>query len=154
MAGPHEGVELTQSTSNLLGLPILIAAVLVAIVVSQFAHGDVSATVLGGCAGAAVLDALFARYLTRNLRATLTVTSDEITFTKQQGKEPASPLVIRRTDGGTLSFRTARNGPFGSQYTGYILKLHDNATGDEVFAGAFGRRRVQQACESQGWSFS
>ncbi len=29
-----------------------------------------------------------------------------------------------------------------------------NATGKEVYTGAFGRRKVQQACESQGWSFS
>jgi hypothetical protein len=46
------------------------------------------------------------------------------------------------------------NGPVGLQYTGYVLKLRDNATGEEVYAGAFGRRKVQQACESQGWSFS
>jgi hypothetical protein len=46
------------------------------------------------------------------------------------------------------------NGPVGLPYTGYVLKLHDNATGKDVYAGAFGRRKVQQACESQGWSFS
>jgi hypothetical protein len=28
------------------------------------------------------------------------------------------------------------------------------ATGKEVYAGAFGRRKVQQARQSQGWSFS
>ena len=44
--------------------------------------------------------------------------------------------------------------PVGSDHTGYVLKLRDNATGKEVYAGAFGRRKVQQACESQGWSFS
>jgi hypothetical protein len=48
----------------------------------------------------------------------------------------------------------AANGLVGSQYTGYALKLRDNSTGKEVYAGAFGRRKVQQACESQGWSFS
>jgi hypothetical protein len=53
-----------------------------------------------------------------------------------------------------LSFRMAANGPVGSEYTGYALKLRDNATGKEVYAGAFGRRKVQQACESQGWPFS
>jgi hypothetical protein len=37
---------------------------------------------------------------------------------------------------------------------GYALKLRDNATGKEVYAGAFGRGKVRQACESQGWSFS
>ena len=46
------------------------------------------------------------------------------------------------------------NGLVGSGYTGYVLKLRDNATGEEVHAGAFGRRKVRQACESQGWSFS
>jgi hypothetical protein len=43
----------------------------------------------------------------------------------------------------------------GSQYTGYMLKLRDAATGREVFAGVFGgRKRVQEACEAQGWRFS
>jgi hypothetical protein len=48
----------------------------------------------------------------------------------------------------------AANGPVGVVYAGYALKLRDNSTGNEVYAGAFGRRKVQQACESQGWSFS
>jgi hypothetical protein len=48
----------------------------------------------------------------------------------------------------------AANGPVGSEYTGYALKLRDNATGQEIYAAAFGRRKVRQACESQGWSFS
>ena len=46
------------------------------------------------------------------------------------------------------------NGLVGSGYTGYVLELRDNATGKEVYAGAFDRGKVQQACESQGWSFS
>jgi hypothetical protein len=154
MSVPTDRVELEQSASNLLALPIFIAIILVAVVVSQFAHGNVSAVVVGICAGAAVLDALMAWYFARHLGSSMTVTTDEISFTKQQGKRPPARYVIRRTDGSTLSFRVARNGPFGSEYTGYILKLRDNATGDEVFAGAFGRRRVQQACESQGWSFA
>ena len=62
--------------------------------------------------------------------------------------------VIERAAGSTLSFRMSANGPVGSQYTGYALKLRDNATGKEVYAGAFGRGKVQQACKSQGWSFS
>jgi hypothetical protein len=62
--------------------------------------------------------------------------------------------VIQRVDGSTLSFRVAANGPVGSKNTGYILKLRDNATGHEVFAGAFGRKKVQEACEAQGWSFN
>jgi hypothetical protein len=47
----------------------------------------------------------------------------------------------------------AANGPVGSEHTGYVLKLRDEATGHEVFAGAFGRGKVQHACELQGWSF-
>ena len=62
----------------------------------------------------------------------------------------APQQVIQRAAGSTLSFRMGAKGPVGSQYTGYALKLRDNATGKEVYAGAFGRRKVQQACESQG----
>jgi hypothetical protein len=147
-------IELRQTTSNQLGLPLLIGAALVAIVVSQFAHGDASPTVLGVCAGAAVLDVLLALYLMRNLRSDLVVTRDDITFTRRQGKRPPSRFVISRTDHSTLTFRASRNGPMGSKYTGYTLKLRDTATGDEVIVGAFGRKRVQQACESLGWSFA
>lgn len=43
-----------------------------------------------------------------------------------------------------LSFGMAANGPAGSG-TGYVLKLRNNATGQEVHARAFGRRKVQQA---------
>lgn len=149
MSNAPSQVELQQSTGNLLGLPILIAVVVVALVVSEFAHGSASPTVLGICGGAALLDVVFARYVMRNMGSTLTVTPDEITFTRRHGLT----ATIRRSEGSTLSFRTGRNGPFGSEYTGYVLKLRDNATGQEVFAGAFGRPRVQRACESQGWTF-
>jgi hypothetical protein len=66
------------------------------------------------------------------------------------------PPPCRSHRGGvsTLSFRVGRNRPMGSKSTGHVLKLRGNTTGDEVFAGAFGRRSVQQAFESQGWSFS
>jgi hypothetical protein len=53
-----------------------------------------------------------------------------------------------------LGFSMVVNSPVSSDCTGYVLKLRDNATGKEVYAGAFGRRKVQQACQSQGWSFS
>jgi len=154
MSSPQGRVELQQSTSNLLTLPIFIGVVLGAVVISQFAHGHVSASVLGVCGAAAVLDVLMALYFMRNLGSTLVVTPDDITFTRRQGRRPPSHFAIKRTDGSTLSFRVAANGPIGSKYTGYILKLRDNASGDEVFAGAFGRKRVQQACEAQGWSFA
>jgi hypothetical protein len=88
--------------------------------------------------------------------STLVVTADDITFTRRhrRGQGPPSQQAIRRAAGSTLSFRMAANGLVGSGYTGYVLKLRDDATGKEVYAGAFGRRKVQQACESQGWSFS
>ena len=83
-------------------------------------------------------------------------TSRHDTFTRRhrRGKGPPPQQVIQRAVGSMLSFRMAANGPVGSEYPGYVLKLRDNATGKEVYAGAFGRRKVQQACESQGWSFS
>jgi hypothetical protein len=148
---PTDGrVELRQTTSNIVALPIFFGVVLVAIVVRQFFPSP-NPVVLGVCGGFAVLDLLFAAYLLRNIGSTLVVTLDTITFTK---KLPAPPQVIQRTAGTTLTFRTAANGPMGSKYTGYTLKLHDNATGAEVPADMFGRRRVQDACEALGWTFS
>jgi hypothetical protein len=110
-------IELRQSAANLLGLPILIAVCLLAVIVRQLFVRPPSAIVLGVCAAAAALDIVLVVYLLHNMGSTLVVTADE-------------------------------------QYTGYVLKLRDNATGKEVYAGAFGRRKVQQACKSQGWSFS
>jgi hypothetical protein len=40
--------------------------------------------------------------------------------------------VIQRSAGSMLSVRVGANGPVGLQYTGYVLKLRDNATGKEV----------------------
>jgi hypothetical protein len=146
-------IELRQSAANMLGLPILIAVCVVAVVVRQL-FGQPSAIVLGVCAAAAALDVALAVYLLRNMGSTLTVTADDITFTRHPRRGPAPQQVIQRAAGSTLSFRVGANGPVGSQYTGYVLKLRDNATGKEVYAGAFGRRKVQQACQAQGWSFS
>ena len=145
-----------QSTINVLQYPILVAVVLLAIVIRQFFGSPPSAVVLGVCAGLAALDIVWAVVSLRNIGAALIVTAQDITFTRRHrpGKSPATPQVIQRTAGSTLSFRVAANGPVGSEYTGYVLKLRDNATGKEVYAGTFGRRKVQQACESQGWSFS
>ena len=150
----REQIELRQSVANMLGLPILIALCVLAIVVRQLFGSPPSAIVLGVCAAVAALDVVLAGYLLRNLGSTLVVTADDITFARHPRRGPAPPQVIRHTAGSTLSFRVAANGPVGSQYTGYALKLRDNSTGQEVYAGAFGRRKVQQACESQGWSFS
>ena len=85
----------------------------------------------------------------------MVVTPDDITFTRQRGrKRPVNQQVIQRVDDSVLTFRMAANGPVGSEHTGYALKLRDNATGCEVYAGAFGRGRVQRACASQGWRFA
>jgi hypothetical protein len=148
--------ELRQSAANVLQLPGLFAVVLVAIVIRQLFVHPPSTIILGVCAGLAALDIVLAVYLMRNMGSTLVVTADDITFTRRhrRGKGPPSQQVIQRSAGSILSFRMAANGPVGSEYTGYALKLRDNATGREVYAGAFGRRKVQQACESQGWSFS
>jgi len=147
-------VELRQSATNMLALPILIAVCVLAVVVRELFGSPPSAIVLGVCAAAAVLDIVLAVYLLRNLGSTLVVTADDITFARHPRRGPAPQQVIQRAAGSTLSFRVATNGPIGSQYTSGALKLRDNATGREVYAGAFGRRKVQQACESQGWSFS
>jgi hypothetical protein len=147
-------VELRQSAANLLGLPILIAVCLIAVIVRELFVHPPSAIILGVCAAAAALDIVLAAYLLRNMGSTLVVTADDITFTRRRRSGPAPQQVIQRAAGSTLSFRVGANGPVGLQYTGYVLKLRDNATGNEVYAGAFGRRKVQQACQEQGWSFS
>jgi hypothetical protein len=147
-------VELRQSASNMLGLPILIAVCLIAIVIRQLFGQPPSGIVLSVCAAVAVLDIVLAVYLLRNMGSTLIVTADEITFARRPRKGSAPPQTIERTADSTLSFRTAANGPIGGDYTGYVLKLRDNATGKEVYAGAFGRGKVRRACESQGWTFS
>jgi hypothetical protein len=148
--------ELRQSAANVLQLPGLFAVVLLAIVVRQLFVHPPSAIILGICAGLAALDLVLTVYLLRNTGSTLVVTADDITFTRRRrrGKGPAPQQVIQRAAGSMLSFRMAANGPVGSEYTGYVLKLRDNATGTEVYTGAFGRRKVRRACESQGWSFS
>jgi hypothetical protein len=140
-------VELRQSTANLLQFPLFIAIILIAVALRV--EGAQSTVVYIICAGGAVLDVVFARYLLRN-RARLIVTPDEISFSRGKG---SAGQIIRRVDGSSLSFRVAANGPVGSKYTGYVLKLRDNVTGREVFAGDFGRGKVRKACESQGWSF-
>jgi len=155
MPVPLGRVELRQSRSNQIGLAIFIAIVLAAVVVSQLFARRPGAVVFIVSGVAFALDALLAWYLVRNSGSTLVVTADDITFTRYQGrKRPTNQLVIARTPESRLSFRAAANGVVGSEYTGYALKLRDDSTGKEVYAGAFGRRQVQQACESQGWSFS
>jgi hypothetical protein len=149
--------ELRQPAANLLQGPVLLAVVLLAAVVRELFTHPPSTIILGVCAGLAALDIGLAAYSLSKIPSTLVVTADDITFTRRhrRGKgRPPPPQVIQRAAGSMLSFRMAANGPVGSEYPGYVLKLRDNATGKEVYAGAFGRRKVQQACESQGWSFS
>jgi hypothetical protein len=150
----REKIELRQSATNLISFPILLGVVLLAAIIRELFVHPPSTIILAVCAAAVVLDMVLAAYFLRNMGSTLVVTADDITFTRHRRKGPADPQVIQRTAGSTLSFRMSANGIAGSQYTGYALKLRDNATGQEVYAGAFGRRKVQQACESQGWSFS
>lgn len=148
--------ELRQSAANVLQGPVLLGIVLLAAIIrGLFAHPP-STIILIVFAVALALDIILAGYAMRNIGATLVVTADDITFTRRhrRGKSAPTPQVIQRAAGSKLSFRMAANGMVGSQYTGYALKLRDNATGEEVYAGAFGRRKVQRACESQGWSFS
>jgi hypothetical protein len=147
-------IELRQSAANLLSLPILIAVCLVAVIIRQLFVHPPSAIVFGVCAGAAALDIVLTVYFLRNMGSTLTVTADDITFTRRRRTRPAPQQIIQRTADSTLTFRMAANGPVGSEYTGFALKLRGSSTGKEVYAGAFGRRKVQQARESQGWRFS
>jgi hypothetical protein len=160
-AGPVTSIsrgraELRQPAANLLQGPVLLAVVLLAVVIRELFVHPPSTIILGVCAGLAALDIVMAVYSLSKIPSTLVVTADDITFTRRhrRGKGPPPQQVIQRAAGSMLSFRMAANGPVGSEYTGYALKLRDNATGKEVYAGAFGRRKVQQACESQGWSFS
>jgi hypothetical protein len=138
-----------------LAFPGFIAVVLAAIVVRQLFGHPPSAVIIAICAVLAVLDVVFARYLLRTGRATFAVTPSDITFTPRPGtrNKPPSAQVIRRVGGSALSFRLQSGGMVGGQVQ-YRLKLRDDATGEEVAATPFGRRKVRRACESQGWRFS
>jgi predicted branched-subunit amino acid permease len=68
-------VVLRQSNANALGLPILIAVVLVAIVVSQLFARRPSTAVFVGCAAVAVLDVFFGWYFFREGGSTLVITA-------------------------------------------------------------------------------
>src|SRR5580658_7223923 len=89
-------IELRQSAANLLGLPILIAVCLVAVVVRELFVHPPSARVVGVCAGAAALDIVLSVYLPRTMAPTLTVAADDITFTRRRRSNPAPQQVIQR----------------------------------------------------------
>jgi len=133
---------------------VVIAVGLIAVVVRQLFVHPPSAIVFGVCAVAAVLDGALAWYVLHAGAATFVVTPTDITFTERKvarGKLPPSH-VIQRTGDSMLSFQVQDNGISGNAQS--LLKLRDNSTGEEVAATLFGRRKVQRACESQGWHFS
>jgi hypothetical protein len=160
VAGDHARLRETRTDvlrSPAFGPVVLIAVVLIAVVVRQLFVHPPSAIVFGVCAAGALLDVALAWYLLRVGGAIFTVTPTDITFIARpiahaQGKRPP-PQVIRRTGGSTLSFRVQDKGIAGDQAQS-LLKLRDDATGQEVAATVFGRRKVRRACESQGWPFS
>jgi hypothetical protein len=141
--------EIEQSAADAASLPILIAVVLVAIVVRQLFPPGPEPAVLYVCAAAAVLDVVFWRWAVRRGRATFVVTAQDITFARAGG----ATQVLHRVPDSKLSFRLKSNGFIGGQ-SQFLLKLRDDATGQEVPAGSFGRSKVRRACESQGWTFS
>jgi hypothetical protein len=150
----HQTV-LRQSKGNLLGLPILIAICDIAVILREAFAKHPSTVVIAVCVVVAALTVVLTVYFLRNLSATLVVTYDEITFSRRRvgGFNKFTPAQIHRATDSKLIFRSARNGPFGADFTGYTFVLHDDATGQEVGVGSFGRREVQDACEAEGWSF-
>ena len=146
--------ELRQNRANMLAFPGLLMVVLLAVCVSNlFAHPS-NPVVFGVCGALGVLDIFFGWFLLRAGSVTFAVTPQSITFTAAQGKgtRKLTPRVIGRTEGGTLSFRLASGGNLADDQA--TLKLHDDATGNEVPVLPFGRHQIKQACESQGWRFS
>jgi hypothetical protein len=152
--------ELRETRTDVFGYPaffpvLVIAVLLIAVVVRQLFVHPPSAVVFIVCAVGAVLDVALAWYLLRVGGAIFVATPSDITFTPRPvalGKRPP-PQVIRRASGSTLSFRVRQDGIIGDQAQS-LLKLRDDATGQEVAVAVFGRRRVRRACESQGWPFS
>lgn len=146
--------ELHQSRSSVLALPGLIAVCLVAIVVRQFIGQPPSPTTLIVCGVAALLDVPIAIFCWRNGAASLIVTPTDITFVRQGTRDkPATTLSLARAADSKLRFRLQSNGFVGGQPQ-YLLKLHDDGTGNELPVTTFGRRPVRQACEAQGWQFA
>ncbi|MBV9487979.1 MAG: hypothetical protein JO246_18235 [Frankiaceae bacterium] len=144
--------EVRLSNADAVALPIFIAVVLLAIVVRQFIPPPPSAITLAVCGALGVLDAIFARWLLRRGTARFVATPDEIRIERPARSPDAKPEVLHRSPETTLSFRLKSNGVVGEQVS-YLLKLHDNATGDELLVDLFGKRKVRQACEAQAWQF-
>jgi len=151
--------ELRETKTDVLGYPaffpiFLIALGLIAVVVRQLFVHPPSTAVFIVCGVLAVLDAAFGWYLMRLGGTILVATRTDITFTARpvsQGRRPP-PQVIRRASGSRLSFREQHGSNGGRARS--VLKLHDEATGQEVATTGFARHRVRRACESQGWPFS
>lgn len=145
--------EITQSPQDMLGLPLLIAIVLVAVVARQFLPPPANPVVVIVCGVIAVFDGAFVLWVLRQKTPNLVVTPDQITFTRQQGTPKEKSFTITHSPESKLRFRLVSNGFIGGQMQ-MVLKLRDEATGTEVPASSFGKRKVRQACESQGWTFS
>jgi hypothetical protein len=147
--------EIEQSAADVVAFPLFLAVVLLAVVLRQLFPPGPSTVVLVICAVAAVLDLIMARWFLRRSRATFVVTANDITFTPAQasGGKVSPPLVLEHAADSILRFRMRSNGFVGGQIV-YVLKLRDETTGTEIPAGTFGKRKVKQACEAQGWTFS
>ena len=157
MSVTTERAEIEQSPQDMLGLPVLVAIVLVAIVVRQLFPPGPDLIVMIVCGVVALLDVWLTFYLLRQGHVSFVVTSDDITFTRwlspRKGGGKGKEFVIHRTPDSKLRFRLQSNGMIGGQIQ-YLLKLRDEATGTEIPATSFGKRKVRQACESQGWTFA
>ena len=149
--------EIEQSPQDLLGLPVLVAIVLVAIVVRQLFPPGPDKIVMIVCGVVALLDVALTFYLLRQGHVTFVVTAEDIRFTRwlspRKGGGKGKEYVIQRAPESKLRFRLQSNGMIGGQIQ-YLLKLRDEATGTEVPATSFGKRKIRQACESQGWTFA
>lgn len=146
---------LRETRADILALPGILAVFLLAAILRVAFASSPSVSAIVVCAVLVGLDALLAWYVLRTGAATFVVTADDITFTPRPGtgRTRPPPQVIRRSPGGTLSFHLKDGGNVAGQQAFY-LHLRGNATGQEISATTFGRRKVRRACESQGWHFS
>ena len=103
-------------------------------VIRQLSVYPPSTIILGSCAALAPLDIVLAVYLLRNMGSTWSLprTTSPSPGGADWARSPPPQQIIRRAAGSILSFGMAANGPAGSGHTGYVLKLRDNATGQEV----------------------
>jgi hypothetical protein len=146
---------LRETRADVLAFPGFIGVVMIVafIRVLTARHPQPAAIVI--CVTLLIVDIFLFWYVPRTGRASFVVTPEDITFTPRQGRghQGAKPQVLKHSPGSTLSFHLKDNGFVGGQPV-YLLKLRDDASGDEIAATTFGRAKVRRACESQGWTFS